>query len=426
MRSRLKDERVRPRRLRSLLAASLATLLAGAALVSAAPRAEAGVYWGSGGFVGAANLDGSVFVDGVPYRAANVPEIGNICGLAVSNGYLYWADNSRGTIGRMELPKSQLGYADTISERVSIDEAFISGLVNPCGVAVDGGHIYWTSFGNMTIGRANLDGSNPDRTFISGVSSPCGVAVDGGHIYWGDFIGDSIGRSNLNGEAIDERFVEGAEGPCGIAVNGSHVYWSNWDGSTIGRAGIDGAAPDNDFIAGLSNPCGIAVDGSHVYWTNWNARDPVGRANLDGSGVVKSLVTTEFYAASCGVGVDSKVFQPPPPPHSYPIFLAKLKRDTKRGIGYVSVKVPIAGVGGSVNVISKGLRWELIGPPVTDGGYFVYQLKVWPGRGKASKKIRTALARKGRASVSLSVAYQEAGKQAYVATRPLTLIRRHK
>jgi virginiamycin B lyase len=384
-----------------LVRALLAVLLAGAALGNA-PRAEAGVYWGSSGFVGAANLDGSTFVDGVPYRAANVPEIGNICGLTVSNGYLYWADSQRGTIGRMGLPKSQLGYADTISERVPIDEAFVSGLVNPCGVAVDGAHIYWTSSESRTIGRANLDGSNPERTFISGVLSPCGVAVDGGHIYWGSFQGNSIGRSNLNGEGIEETFIEGGNGPCGIG------------------------SPDNDFIAGLKNPCGVAVDGSHVYWTNWNARDPVGRANLDGSGVVKSLVTTEFYLASCGVAVDSKVFQPPPPPPSYPIFLTKLKRDTKRGIAYVSVKVPIAGVGGSVNVVSKGLRWELLGPPATEGGYFVYQLKVWPGRGKASKKIRTALARKGRASIVLSATYEETGKRPYLATRPLTLIRRHK
>jgi hypothetical protein len=409
---------------RSLLAASLAALIAGAAL-AAAPRAEAGVYWGSGGFVGAANLDGSVFVDGVPYGAANVPEIGHICGIAVSNGYLYWADNQMGTIGRMELPKSPYGYADTISERVSIDEAFISGLVSPCGVAVDGGHIYWTSLESRTIGRANLDGSAPDRTFISGVSSPCGVAVDGGHIYWGSFVGNSIGRADLNGEAVDETFVEGGAGPCGIAVDGAHIYWSNWDGSTIGRAGIDGDSPNNDFITGLENPCGIAVDGSHVYWTNWNARDPVGRANLDGGGVVKSLVTTEFYLASCGVAVDSKVFRPLPLPLSYPIFLGKLKRDEKRGIAYVNLKVPAAG-GGSLNVVSPALGWQLLAPPVTEGGYLVYQLKVWPGSGKAAKKIRTALARKGWASLYLEVSYQEAGKQPYKANRRLTLIRRIK
>ena len=414
---------MRARRAAGRLLAALATVLAVAAM-AVGPRAEAAVYWGSGGFLGAANLDGSNFVDGVPYRAANVPEIGNICGVAVSNGNLYWADNSRGTIGRMGLPASPYGHANLISERVFIDEAFISGIVNPCGVAVDGGHIYWTSSGGMSIGRANIDGSGVDRTFISGVSSPCGVAVDGSHVYWGSFVDGAIGRANLGGGEVNEEFVLGASGPCGVAVDAGHLYWANWDGSSIGRAGIDGSAPDNFFVSGLANPCGVAVDGSHVYWTNWNARDPVGRANLDGSGVVKSLVTTEFYSASCGVGLDSKVFQPLPPPPSYPIFLTKLKRDQKRGIAYVSVKVPSAGVDGSVAVVSKGLRWELLGPPATDGGYLVYQLKLWPGKGKAAKKIRTALARKGKASVVLSVAYQETGKRPYLATRPLTLFRR--
>ena len=66
---------MRSRWARLLLAALLATVLAAAA--SGTPRAEAAVYWGSGGFVGAANLDGSNFVDGVPYGLSNVPEIGD-------------------------------------------------------------------------------------------------------------------------------------------------------------------------------------------------------------------------------------------------------------------------------------------------------------------------------------------------------------
>jgi virginiamycin B lyase len=413
---------MRLRLIRSLLAASLATILAGTAL-GGAPRADAAVYWSSGGFVGAANLDGSTFVDGVPYRAANVPEIGNICGLAVSNGNLYWADSSRGTIGRMGLPASPYGYADFISERVFIDEAFISGIVNPCGVAVDGGHIYWTSSGSMSIGRANLDGSGVDRTFISGVSSPCGIAADSSHLYWGSFVGDSIGRANLGGGEVNEDFVLGAEGPCGIAVDGSHVYWSNWDSSSIGRAGIDGSAPKYQFISGLKNPCGVAVDGSHIYWTNWNARDPVGRANLDGSGVVKSLVKTEFYLASCGVALDARTFRAPPPPPSAPIFLGKrLGRGEARGVAYITVKVP--NTGGVIDVLTNGLDWSLLGPPVTEGGYLLYRLKVWPAKtGRAARKIRSRLARKGRAKVTLEVTYEETGKGPFRAARPLTLFR---
>lgn len=406
---------------RSLLALSLAGLFAIGAWAGAS-RADAAVYWGSGGFVGAVNLDGSNFVDGVPYGLANVPEIGNICGVAVRDGYLYWADDSRGTIGRMGLGTSPTGYVDFPYESVPIDEAFVSGLTSPWGVAVDGSHLYWASRAGMAIGRANLDGSSPDRTFISGVSTPCGVAVDGSHVYWGSVFGDSIGRASLSGGEVDEGFIEGVEGACGIAVDGAHVYWANWLGSSLGRANLNGGAVEHDFIGGLANPCGVAVDGSHVFWTNWNARDPVGRANLDGSGVVNPLVTTEFYSASCGTAVDSRSFTAPPQPPSAPIFLGRLRRSAKGAVAYIPLKVPAAG-GGTVAVVSKGLNWKLLGPPPRDGGYLVWQLKLWPRTGRAAKRIRADLARKGRAELVLAVAYQEAGKQPYRATRRITLIR---
>jgi hypothetical protein len=403
------------------LAFALVALLA----VPSAPRAEAAVYWGSGGFVGAANLDGSVFVDGVPYGLANVPELGDVCGLAVSGGDLYWADPSRGTIGRMGLGSNPTGMVDFVDETVFIDEALVSGLARPCGVAVDGSHVYWADTAGMTIGRANLDGGVVDRNFISGVSSPCGVGLGDGHLYWGDLAGGRVGRALLGGGDVEEDFVEGATGPCGVAVDGSHVYWSNWVGSSIGRANLDGSAVDDDFIGGLENPCGVAVDGSHVYWTNWNARDPVGRADLDGNGVVPSLVTTEFYLASCGVALDARVFVPPPLPLSAPIFLGKVKRGLGKGVAYVTVKVPKTG--GVLDVVSEGLDWKYAGAPVADKGYWLWQVKVGAGKnGRAAKKIRRRLTRKGRALVSLEATYTEAGRSPYKATRSLTLLRHHR
>jgi hypothetical protein len=393
-----------------------------AVLAAWSPRTEAAVYWGSGGFVGAANLDGSVFVDGIPYGLANVPELGNVCGVAVSGGDLYWADPSRGTIGRTGLGSSPTGLLDFVNERVTIDEALVSGLARPCGVAVDGSHVYWADTAAMAIGRANFDGSGVDRNFISGVSSPCGVGVDGGHLYWGNFQGGTVGRALLGGGDVEEGFVEGATGPCGVAVDGSHVYWSNWDGTSIGRANLDGSGVDDEFIGGLHNPCGVAVDGSHVYWTNWNARDPVGRANLDGSGVDPSLVTTEFYLASCGVALDARTFVPLPPPLSAPIFLGKVKRGLGRGVAYVNVKVPKTG--GVLDLVSKGLDWRYAGAPVADKGYWVWQLKVGPAKtGRAAARIRHRLARTGRATVTLEVTYTEANKSPYKATRSLTLLR---
>jgi Cep192 domain 4 len=46
------------------------------------------------------------------------------------------------------------------------------------GVAVAVRHIYWANSGANTIGRADLDGSNPNQSFITGASFPIGVAVD--------------------------------------------------------------------------------------------------------------------------------------------------------------------------------------------------------------------------------------------------------
>jgi hypothetical protein len=53
----------------------------------------------------------------------------------------------------------------------------------PIRLAVDDAHIYWTS--NLrSIGRANLDGTNPDPNFIPTPARPGDLAVDSGHIYW--------------------------------------------------------------------------------------------------------------------------------------------------------------------------------------------------------------------------------------------------
>jgi virginiamycin B lyase len=407
------------RRVRALLALALSLLAVPAA---GAPPAGAAVYWGSGGFVGAANLDGSNFVDGIPYGLANVPELGNVCGVAVAGGNLYWADPSRGTIGRTGLGFNPTGRVDFIKERVTIDEAFVSGLARPCGVAVDGSHVYWADTAGMAIGRADLDGGGVERNFIAGVSSPCGVGVGDGHVYWGNFVGGAVGRALPGGGEVEESFVEGATGPCGVAVDGAHVYWSNWDGTSIGRANLDGSASDNQFIGGLHNPCGVAVDDSHVYWTNWSARDPVGRADLDGGNVVPSLLTTDFYLASCGVALDARIFAPPPLPLSAPIFLGKMRRGLGKGVAYVNVKVPKTG--GTVDVVSPALAWKFVGAPVADGGYWVWHLKIGPGKtGRAANKLRKRLARNGSATVTLEVTHTEPNHTPYTATRPLILVR---
>jgi sugar lactone lactonase YvrE len=53
-------------------------------------------------------------------------------------------------------------------------------------MTVDADHVYWANLVGQAIGRANLDGSEPEPNFIqlSPASFPEGVAIEGSHIYW--------------------------------------------------------------------------------------------------------------------------------------------------------------------------------------------------------------------------------------------------
>src|SRR4051812_6607021 len=186
---------------------------------------------------------------------------------ARAEAYVYWPNWSQGTgttIGRAELDGS------------NPDFGFIKGASGPCGVTVDRDHVYWDNFNQNAIARASLDGTHREQTFVPGAASgPCGVAVDDRHIYWMNFFkpggggGESIGRADLDGGSPDETFITGTDGPCGAAVDATYLYWANFNTSSIGRARLDGTVPpDPEWIKGASFPCGVAIDDDHIYWGN--------------------------------------------------------------------------------------------------------------------------------------------------------------
>lgn len=400
------------------LLATLGALLCGIA-VHDAPGAEAAVYWSSDSWVGAANVDGSESLISYPYEIVNVVPRSSVCGVAVDAAHLYWADSRQGTIGRMDLSPAAHGYLDYITdEPVAIDEAFVSGLVEPCWVAVDAGHIYWADHGAKTIGRSRLDGSGIERGLIRTGPGPCGVGVDSAHLYWTDTATGTVGRARLDGGEVEPEFVTGAGRPCGVAVDASRIYWSDEEVG-IGRAGIDGSGAEPGFIPVSGRPCGVAVDTGHIYWGIRSERGSlVGRADLDGSDA-RVLVSEGSYGGGCGVALDSRVFGPDTSawPSEYLRF-GRIAHSRRNASMRFRVRVPDAG---ELLVTGPRIGWR-VAKPAADAatrGPRVWKLKLWPGRGTpAAKRIRRQLRRTGRSQIVLAVAYRQQGRQ------PLTVKKR--
>jgi virginiamycin B lyase len=199
--------------------------------------------------IGRATLDGSErnysFITG-----ADEP-----CGVTSDATHIYWANRGGNSIGRARLDGTEQ------------NQSFISGVSEPCGVAVNDTFIYWASMNFQYIGRALLASGIRGPNLYEGDTwyDLCGVAVDKDHIYWGGF-GDAIGRADLNGADPDARFIVGLERPCGLTVDAGNIYWSEQlTGGTatgrIGRANRDGTAVKRDFVTDVGGfPCGVAID----------------------------------------------------------------------------------------------------------------------------------------------------------------------
>ena len=81
-------------------------------------------------------------------------------------------------------------------------------------VGESGAYVYWANDATEgSIGRASLDGTNVTQTLVTGLEDPCGVAVVGSFIYWGNIgnaaAGSSIGRANLDGTGANASFITG-------------------------------------------------------------------------------------------------------------------------------------------------------------------------------------------------------------------------
>ena len=194
-----------------------------------------------------------------------------------------------------------------------------------------------------TIGRANLDGTGVNQGFIGAGTDPCGVAVDGAHVYWANLhrrddrprqprrlrrqpelhrrrqlplrsrgrrrprlLGQprSATRSAAPTSTARARTRASSPAPTSPAGSRSTAPTSTGPTATTGRS----VAPTSTAPASTraSSPAGTARAASRSTAPTstgpTTATGHIGRANLDGTGVNQSFITGA--TGPCGVAVD--------------------------------------------------------------------------------------------------------------------------
>lgn len=234
--------------------------------------------------------------------------------------YIYWADPSKGSIGRARLSEPHeeedefIVPGETEFETRPISEPGVihSGPARPryvtLGPCAEGGEcVYWTNTGPLgegevrgatdkpvlgagTIGRASLDPSGQveviDPEWITGASDPQGIAVNASHVYWANApqrdLSRAIARAQIDGGEVEQLFQPtGRQIPQDVALNASDVYFTSNDNnnnSSVERIPLEGGEEEFTFI-GKVNLRGIALDSTYLYWAA-QGEEAIGRLPL--------------------------------------------------------------------------------------------------------------------------------------------------
>jgi hypothetical protein len=264
-----------------IVVASLAVL---AALFLPAAAAASGTVFYGGWYDDAI---GSVGFDGSDPRPSLIGDDAIPEAMVVSGDYLYWEANS-----------SPIRFGRSRLDGTEVDPDFFfggKGQVQPEGLSIVDGRIYWAETGNITglgpgyLSSADLDGSDRAlRTVSLGRNTESAVLVNGG---WAFFVISkdvrgiqrySIARVRLDGRG--SRRLVAANRPFvgeSLTTLGSHVFWLEQDDSGrlfIARASLDAGSIDTRFRR-------IPEKGCHV-----------------GDEVVGTAISTGYYFLGCGSG----------------------------------------------------------------------------------------------------------------------------
>jgi hypothetical protein len=384
----------------------------------------------SGGFISTVKTDGT---DRIPDLVSFPTGMGspNIGSIGANDTNLYWLTNSFGEGG----PSSKVFRAE--SDGTDPAEILaLSGFVSDIGLSPD--KLFLTSIvsdpdtgDRGLLGRANLNGSNPELDFLDQASLggfPGGsLAIDSEHIYYtlapNGPAPPRIGRVGIDGSSPNPNLVDATQNyyPSSLAAAGGKIFWIEFpppppnpnDPPTpvtkVRTADADGSNI-SEIETGSQNIFGVAADETYVYWGTFGG---IGRARHNGTDINPNYITgLQGVVNRLTLGGSAG---PPPKPKK-----ASLGKVTVSGPGKVkrgktaTWKVRIPNVG---DATATGVRVAVAGRGVKLN---TPAASIAPGKAR-SETIKAKLRKPGTFTVTFKVNTANAGSK--IVKRKVTVRR---
>jgi len=389
--------RAHPLRRRALLTLLAAALLAALALLIAPPHAHGNfVYWANEG----QTTIGRAKINGTGVNNAFIGGLTDVQGVAVDSKFIYWTQGRgvNSTIGRANLDSSGVN-PNFIPHASGVQDFDPSPSI--AGIAVNSTGIFWDNTGSGQIGHADLNGGGATGSLVTdGPDVTCGIVADESFVYWLDTsLGQSIGRATVSGGDRRPSFIIGTAdvNACGVTVDPNFLYYGS-STKGIGRAPVGGGTPNNTFIPSAvsagNNVCGVAVNSQYLFWVNSGSTDSIGRANLNGNAPNPSFISGPTDPCLPAAAPSNK------------ITVNSITKKKGKGTAAISAKVPGPGhvtlnqtkIPPDVNAVASAVKQQ--GLTITAASSF--KLAVKPV-GKTAKKLKKQLKRKRTAKVKITV-----------------------
>lgn len=252
------------------------------------------------------------------------------------------------------------------------------------------GRIYWSNVSGQKISFANLDGSGGGDLNTAGatVSNPAGVSIDpgAGKIYWASVIAGKISFARLDNSGGGD-----------LGTTGATTNFPNYPVILKGPTGT--AAPEITRTGG-------ALSCSRGGWSADQVESFLYRApsafadqwSQDGTDIPGATGTTFTPTAAghfrCAVTASNPAGSASQSSRPFAAFrIGQARRNARRGTARLPVTVPDPG---TLTLTGAGARTSIVNPASAGAATLVIK-----ARGRKRRKLN----RKGRATLTLAVAY---------------------